>query len=297
MTARIVLCWLLLGAMPPLCARGDDAGPRNAIAQVRSDAGRLLAHRVRKSGGDPKSVVISDVVVAGDQALLSWASARQRGIMGLAVAESRWWDALDMTAAHAPQDCWRVTIGYPLTGSDVSPELRQLASAHNALYRTAHPLCRAVTYEPRKLQLVPAGGQIAPGDRSSMIYELRIAYSSNDASPGTVFNRIYARAPTSAEFLPNPVPPPDAGGPTDVAYFDIDLAGSKPVTFSAGTAIDMWAPFVLDDSLRYDLSFVSNDKPYGPYRGTLYDNVLHFELPPYTIVPGSALAAEISGWY
>ena len=82
-----------------------------------------------------------------------------------------------------------------------------------------------------------------------------------------------------------------------MGFFDFDISGSQPVTFDAGTTVDIWFPFVLDDTLRYDVSLFTGDKAYGPYHGTLFDNVLHFELPAFTVVPGKGFQAEISGWY
>jgi hypothetical protein len=109
--------------------------------------------------------------------------------------------------------------------------------------------------------------------------------------------QIYARAPTHAEFLPNPAPPKDWGGPTDVGFFDIINTSTKPLAFASGTQVDVWFPFAFDDTLRYDVSIFANAKSYGPFNGTLFDNVMHFELPAFTIAPGESLQAEISGWY
>ncbi len=73
------------------------------------------------------------------------------------------------------------------------------------------------------------------------------------------------------------------------------MGGGKPVAFTPGTTIDVWFPFVLDDELRYTLSFFSDDKPSGQIAGTIFDNTLHFVLPAFVMAPGKTLMAEIDG--
>lgn len=296
MRARFLLLLLTFWTLcVPLASRADDFGPGNAVAQVRSDARRLLAHRVRESGADPRSVQIADVVVSGDRALLSWRSGKDGGIMGLIVQDRRWWDALDITPS-VTSNCFQTVTAYPLPpGAEIDSQLVALAKAHIASYPREHINCPPSA--SRGTERVHSSGGVVHPDRASTAYDLKISYARNDAQPAAVFDRVYMRAPTSAEFLPNPVPPKNWGGPTDIGYFDIDVSGAKPIAFLAGTTVDVWSPFVLDDTLRYDLSFVSNDKAYGPIRGRLFDNVLHFQLPAFVIVPGNQLEAELSGWY
>lgn len=229
MGMRIALLTAVFASLLVHAARADDYGPARDVRQVRSNAIRLLAHRVRQTGVDPKNITIGGVTVAANEATVSWTTSRESAVMHLTRREDRWWDA------QAPQE----NDGY-------------LVAIH---------------------------------------------FSATEIGGDVKVTRLYARAPTHAEFLPNPPPPKNWGGPTDVGFFDVEIGGTKSVTFSAGTAIDVWVPFVLDDTLRYDLSFFSDDKPYGPYRGTIFDNVLHFELPAFTLTPGKQLAAEISGWY
>jgi hypothetical protein len=97
--------------------------------------------------------------------------------------------------------------------------------------------------------------------------------------------------------LPNPAPPRGWGGPTDVFYFDLELNGTKPVSFQPGTKIDIWFPFVLDDSLSYRLSWVMDGQFSKSIHGTIFDNVLHFELPAFSIAPPNSLQAEVDGFW
>lgn len=316
---------LLVAALAALLAQ-------TARADVRSDAVRLLAHRVRQTGVEPRNIAISGVVVSGDQTLLSWDSGKQHGIMGLVLSEDRWWDALDMTLYGG---CWATERNYPLIPGipypdsympgdyEPPPDSQMLLSAglRNALVTAAsvrnddvqkanqlaarnskpglvHPFwCNAATYALKPdVAIHPGGGTIHPAVRRfTSGYDITIAYAANDATPDAKLTQLFARAPTLAEFAPNHAPAPGFGGPDAVAFFDLQIAGSKPVTFASGTTIDIWFPFVLDDQLRYNLTFFSADKPSGMIFGTIFDNALHFVLPQFTMAPDKPLMAEIDG--
>ena len=106
---------------------------------------------------------------------------------------------------------------------------------------------------------------------------------------------LFARPPTDAEFLPYPTVSNFVS--TAVAYFDLTLNSTAPVVFSV-MSIDIWFPFVLDDSLQYDLTIGYADKPVGPIYAKPFDNVLHYVLPGFTATPGRPLMAEIDGdWH
>lgn len=259
-----------------------------ARADIRSDAVRLLAHRVRAEGVDPKTLVVSDVVVRGNQALLSWNSGKKRGVMGLELSADRWWDALDMTTT-VPPTCWQIQNAYPL---DPQAGLSQL-HGDSRLY--PKPICPRAPEAP-DIPLHASGGTIHPFSRQSASgYDISIAYSKNNAAADAKLTRLYARPPTQAEFAPNYPPAPGWGGPDAVCFFDLTVNAAKPVTFERGTTIDIWFPFVLDDQLRYNLSFFSAGKPSPMIFGTVFDNTVHFVLPEFTLNPGQELMAEIDG--
>ncbi len=317
----------VLGILPaivlmfvPLCARADDFGAHGAVSTVRSNARRLLARRVRQSGAQPENVPVSDVVVAGDQALLSWNSGKQHGIMGLVVQNDRWWDALDMTFysgcwyrqtafplvpttsypdAYAPPSFMRPPTPETLANAGMHRDLVAAAGAHNTDVRNsgASRSCSGEVYAvSADVRFRNGGGTIHPPVRAfTSGYDFTVTYSPNDATPDARLTRFFARPPTQAEFAPSHAPAPGWGGPDAVCYFDLEAGGSKPIAFAAGTIVDVWFPFVLDDQLRYNLSFFSAGKSSGMIFGTIFDNTLHFMLPAFTLVPGQALMAEIDG--
>src|SRR5690242_19895634 len=112
-TAAVTLLFFLA---VPVIGRADDFGPSRDIGTVRADGRTLLAHRARSANVDPKSIVISDVVVLGDQAVFSWDFGKQHGLMGLVRQSNRWWDALDVLRWQTNTNCWSVTVHRPLDG-------------------------------------------------------------------------------------------------------------------------------------------------------------------------------------
>ncbi len=275
-------------------AYADDFGPRHDIGSVRADAQRLLAHRARLASVDPKNIVLSDVVVVGDQAVLSWDIGKQHGFMGLIRNTNRWWDALDKSPQTGTA-CWGTTSAYPLR-DDFSPNLIAAAETHNAdsrRYRT-FARCSSDVYDVKPdLSIKPAGTMVHLNRSETSGYDIAIRYAANDAIPSAKFQRVYVRPPTAAEFLPYPTPfhyVSDA-----VVFFDISIDAQKPVSFQKGGTFDVWFPFVLDDTLKYRLSFGGGQEPVGPIVGTIFDNVLHFDLPGFTALPGKELMGEIDG--
>lgn len=247
---RSVIAVLLFTlALVPAAVRADDSGPPRTVAQLRSEARRLVAREVRASGVDPNDVAISDVVVSGKEATLSWEAGKMHRLMRLSFANDRWWDTTP-DAAQGAASTWQIT---------------------------------------------PQGATIAPPRELTAGYDMRFAFSANDAPSPVNLTQIYARPPTPAEFLPNHPLAPGWGSADAVCYFDITLGGSKNVTFKPGTVLDVWFPFVLDDQLEYSVNFVSDDKPAGLIRATIFDNTLHVVLPEFTLAPGKPLMAEIDG--
>jgi len=311
---RIAAALVFFLAALPVAVRAGDFGPRHDVAHIRSDARRLLAQRVRATGVDPKDISISDVVVVKDQALLSWDSGKQHAIMGLVRYLDRWWDALDASRGQGNAPCWRVSTVFPLDAKDrinlplfkMLSEAGMAAALQEAAKYNADIANPLATQPPRGVcdtwggaiyDSPGIGTRLDPPSSSTAGYKLDVVLSQNDASKNTKFTRIYGRAPTQAEMLPNPAPARGWGGPTDVFYFDLAISGNKPVTFQPGTKLDIWFPFVLDDTLSYRVSWVMDGQFSKSIHGTVFDNVLHFELPAFSIAPPNELQAEVEGFW
>ncbi|HZZ65042.1 MAG TPA: hypothetical protein VFE17_06075 [Candidatus Baltobacteraceae bacterium] len=279
-------------------AAADDFGPGGDVRQVRSNAIRLLAQRVRASGTDPQQLQISDVVVVRDQAILSWRAGSEHGVMGLARYLDRWWDALD---AQPRATCWYTLTAFPLDDAGLSNATLAAAAVHNADARTGlRPRCPgAPDAQSGALGSLSArGGTIHPTRGSTAGYDFTVRYAQNNApAAGVPVKRLYGRAPTTAEALPNPPPPQGWGGPTNVFFFNIAADSPAPITVTAGTVVTIWFPFVLNDSLGYRLSYVSGGQFSPSIHGTIFDNVLTFTLPAFTLAPGGEFQAEVEGFW
>ncbi len=233
--------------------------------------------------------------------------------MGLVRYLDRWWDALDVTR-DANGTCVRVVLAYPLE----SDRARDGVSSHSDLIAYGFSAALVDAAEDRiaelhELQAMPArcpntdaapaaravlsaGGVLSPPREQTSGYAIALRYAPGNAVSRR-FSLVYARAPTRAEMLSNPPPPREWGGATDVFYFDLMAGDPKAVSFGSGSTLDVWFPFVLDDELRYRFSFVSGGTFSQPIAGRLFDNVLHFELPAFSISPGQTFQSEIDGWW
>lgn len=290
---------------------------------MRFVAQRLLAHRARTAKADPAAIRISDVVAVKDAALLSWDIEAGHGLMGLIRQYGRWWDALEVYRPSG--DCWNGALAsYPLPGElwqddfrDLSPVLLlryglpndvvSAATAHNGDVRAAvpqttshgarsgrwRPRCLTEYFQPPQSQTIePMGGSLVSFRSDTSGYEIALRYAENTARDA-FFHIPYARSPTQAEIIPYPTTLHFIS--TSVMYFDLTIEGGKPVTFQPGTTIDIWFPFVLDDTLNYDLTIGFAKEPIGPIYAKPFDNVLQYKLPGFTVTPGQTLMAEIDG--
>lgn len=318
---RILLIALLLVVTGAQNARADDFGPHGDIRELRFVAQRLLAHTARGWKADPANTRISDVVVVKDAALLSWDIGSNHGLMGLIRQYGRWWDALDyrheidgwIDSASYPlaQKCSVVAHAVPepatLLEDGLPRELVDPAVAHNPGLRPKPASVKGTRSKARIQNVVmvdrgcgrsvgnidPHGGTLWQIASYTSGYDITIEYRRNDARFATYTQPVYARPPTAAEIIPYPTTLHFVS--TAVLYLDLAIEGSAPVTFQPGTTIDIWFPFVLDDTLAYDLTIGFAKEPIGPLYSKPFDNVLHYKLPGFTVIPGQTLMAEIDG--
>jgi len=308
-SSALLLAAFVLGLAP---ARADDFGPRGDVLAVRFAASRLLAHTVRALDIAPGRLLIRDAVVVKDAAVASWSAGKRDGVLGLIRYDGRWWAALDYAhgAAGWADDAWFPLETHCALTSTAVPDAAQLASdgmpaalaraaaQHAAIFHQSKPAARPRLMEDRScgnsdVPLTPAGVGLWQMPVLTSGYDIVIVFSKNDAAAGTTVQPLYARAPTAAEIIPYPATYQFLS--TSVAYFDLTLKGPSPVTFAAGATVDVWVPFVLDDTLKYDLTIGFADAPLGPFYAKPVDNVLHYTLPPFTVTPGRTLMAEIDG--
>lgn len=302
-----VLLLLCLFALGRGAAAADDVGPPRDVRGVSAAAQRLLLRAIPEGAAD-RAVAIRDVIVVGDQALLTWQAGRSGGAAGFVRYAGRWWNA--MTAYDAPcplrQTAFPLSPTYSestvdaaaLAGAGLSPVLLTAAARHNAMFSrlsTGPPraLCDIFDVYKSSGPAVVTGGMLAASPREAGGFDVTWQYAANDASRGDVLG-IRVRPPTTGEMIPYPTPARGEGGPTDVAFIDFDDSGKSAATFRAGSTLTIWAPFVLDDALAYELELHTARTAVGPFKGTLHDNTLTFTMPAFTLAPGET-QAEIQG--
>ncbi len=292
-------------------AHAGDYGPQRDLRDVTSAVKHLVAHRLRVAKDDPVLAVVSDVVVVKNQALASWSAGTQRGVMGLMRYEDRWWDAFDET--QQPK-CPSAGSAFPakpfaLTGLDrpldpvsvgFDPAFVAAAQTHNsafaALQRSSAITCSDDVYEIFSPVISANGGRLTHLRSETSGYDVDLTYARNNALPGARLSSMRVRPPTPAEVLSYPSPPRGAGGTTGVLFLYFDLDSKAPVSFEKGSKFDVWVPWVMDDSLRYELELYEGPTVVGPIKASVFDNVLHFELPAFPLLPGETLG-EIDGYW
>jgi len=299
-----LLLVLLLGSTAG--ARADDSGPPRDVAAVRYDAARLIAGTLRYYKHDPAQTALFDTVVNGDWALTSWRNQTMQGIMIVNRRRGQWWDVLEGTAIEPAS--WYFDAAPPLLGTSttyydgpasqvlsqmhVPSGLVALAAAHNPAVAAAKgtyaghgdPYCSGFC-----TRLKSTGGTVqSAGRAASAGYRLNITLAANTSTSDTSIKRVFIRMPTEGESTQT------LHGDAFV-FFTVELAGPKPVAFKPGTTVDVWFPHVLDAYRHYGLTAAMANSAFGPVRGTLADNTLHFVLPAFTVAPADPVMFEIDG--
>ena len=90
-----------------------------------------------------------------------------------------------------------------------------------------------------------------------------------------------------------PFPTPWNFSANSVIFSEITIESPKPVSFAAGGKLTIWFPFVLDDTLRYNMTIAYTDPMVGPLYAKPFDNTLQYTLPAFSAQPVKILKLEI----
>jgi len=275
---------LLLLLCIPHDVRADDYGSRADVRALRGDTRILLLARLRSLSVSAASVTVDDVVVIGNDALVRWHAQNASGIEGLERIYDRWWEML--RGPSLPTADTLNQLGWP-------SELLPLATTHFNAPSSTSTQTPATPDAPMPMTcaseittaMSTAGATVdLPATSTTDGYAMCIALARNDG-PGDRF-AIGVRRPSRAESWMVP-------SGNSYVFFTMTLFGPTTLHVASGTAIDLWFPYVLDDTLRYSLTVAHADAPLGPITGTLHDNILHFVLPAFIVTPGTTLMAEV----
>ncbi len=312
-TLRTVVAWLgastlgLVSGLPHVTL-ADDAGPGKEVRAIRHDLPLILKGQLQQPYSTDANVQIEDVVVSGSSALVQWRSASAERVGYLTRRYKTWWLSNELYIGDAgaftlnEHSSYGPTNWFLARAFGAPVPLIDLAAESLAAVKTAN--ARPTKCGARNAQLVEPcsigegifpllSTTLYPGRRAQPLivgdgYQMRLVFASNDAHPDATLVNAASRAPTEAESWMTP-------GGNSYFFFSGTVESDAPIHVSAGTAIDVWFPFLLAPSLYYGLTIAHADKPVGPIDGTLSDNVVHFVLPALTLLPGATLMGEIEG--
>jgi hypothetical protein len=75
-----------------------------------------------------------------------------------------------------------------------------------------------------------------------------------------------------------------------------DIASPPPrISFTDGSTLDIWFPYVLPSRVRYTLQIDGIDPKIASLGGTVKNNVVHFVLPWFTLKNGTPAKGAIFG--
>lgn len=291
-------------------ARADDFGAQRDVEAIRGDVPVLLGRLFYERNYAPSQIVVSDIVVVGNDALASWHIGSHDGLIALRRIGGAWWDLLegysDDTEAHPGHEAWWFEgtspwlarpyyesyfgptsaklheIGLPSNLIETSLEhnpaiagANQAEAAYIAEQRSeGHSLNVPSVY--REEMYLPANvtqnGSSHGGDRvETGGYEVILVLAPNDSAGTAVSLHV--------------------GHPADRGMLALTLSFTSPqsATFADGTRLNVWFPYVLDTDKDY--TFVS--RAFGTLNADLHDNTLSFDLPAFNAPPGSTLTGEI----
>lgn len=311
---RVFTLLLVSFALLSAAANAYESGTPKDRAAVRYDAERLLARTIAEQKKTPQDLDITDVVTDGDWALAVYSLGDYRGFMTLNKFWDQWWDMADGSLSTnaciihrttpplktdprywppfgLTDDCLRHAGVPPALIADAQnvPAVRAANAAQKgtAVLPSVHgdPYCFTVCGD----NLSAKGGTVYdPWGIATGGYLTTLKYDKIMNAAGATISHFYGRAPTENESTQHP-------NGDAFYFFTLELSGSKPVTFVQGATLDVWFPHVLMPNLRYGITAGFGTKSFGPIRGTLSNNTLHYVLPEFTLAPHEPMMFEIDG--
>lgn len=284
--------------MTACIAQAKDSGPGRDVRQVRGAAQTLIPN-----------ANIANVVVdhSTGRALVQWSRADgTRGIDGFAYVYDRWWNLLHL---HTAGRRWCGSGSPPFSNGILSLNqpigIGDLIDAGVPRTLAAEAVVDFDGFNNRSVQFAQgirnlsfpecanAAPETTPGpalrpspaDSDGYAVSILMPPGSQALAPA----KIIARRPNSVEnwtYYP---------GGNAYVYFNLVTDAGTPVDVPAGTTVDIWCPFVLDTNKTYSLTLAKAAESVGPINGKLRGNILHFELPAFTIPAHTTLAGEVDG--
>lgn len=275
-------------AFPPFAqaGTGTDVGPPAAIATIRHDLPLLLAGY---SSWD-KPPVVDWVVTDGRDSVAWWHAGRHfNGAVALVHNGGKWWwrgaaitQGGGWTAIQGPSERCGIIFSGPPSGQQF--------------------VVGGFIHEAVALHLFDKLPRVAPRPSG----EIMECDSFAAGSAGGGYDASFP--PFEADFFMTGHAPADwqrpmTPGSTLYYVFYLEARpwyGSKtaseltPQSGRHTAAFSVWFPYVLDRRKTYTLLLSGVAPAFPPVRGTLQDNVLTFQLPPFSLA-GQTVHGEIDG--
>ena len=296
-SAWLLLCFAALSST----TQAKDAGPGRDVRQVRGAAQTLIP-----------GATIANVVVdhSTGRALVQWTRTNgTRGIDGFAYVYDRWWDLLHFRNDGAG---WCGNAAPPFAtgiyGKKQPVAIGDLITAGVPRALAAEAVTEFDGFNAASAQFAQAllppslvscsNGQpgtmsgsnqpqlhAAPWQADGYAIQIRMPAQMPVLSAA----KLTGRRPNGAEnwtYYP---------GGNAYVYFDVITDGETPVDLPSGTSVDIWFPFALDTNKTYSLTLAKAAESVGPINGKLQNNILHFDLPAFTIPAHATLIGEVDG--
>ncbi|MGZ3542455.1 MAG: hypothetical protein ACXVAF_14900 [Vulcanimicrobiaceae bacterium] len=291
-------------------AQADDFGPQRDITSIRADVPVLLGRLFYERNYSPSQVVVSDIVVIGNDALANWHIGPHDGLIAMQRIGSVWWDLLegysDDTEAHPGHQAWWFEGASPWQArpyyesyfGPTSAKLREIglpknliavSAGHNPAIAAADRAEDAYIIEERT-----KGGSLAVPSvyREEMYLPANVTQNGSSHGGNRVetggYEVVLVLAPNNSAgtAVSLHVARPQNRG---VLALSLSFTAPRSATFADGSRLNVWFPYVLDTAKDYVL--VSN--AFGTVNADLHDNTLSFDLPAFDASPGSTFTGEI----
>jgi hypothetical protein len=247
-----------LTASMVITSRSIVTAAQPASAELREDASVLLGHYVT-------SLSIDDVVIAGEDALITWRSHWNAGMATFGWRSSRWW-LIDVFDTYSP------AIG------------RDVAQLERELSITPALADRAMERIPSLLKRLPIRRQAYQPACAGCLSTLWDCHDRFEAM--LTFSPIAPYWDAGFALIGSSPAPSEMESSRDVQFtFGLTTAGKEPIHMHEGATLYVWFPFVLQPAKAYELRIDNVVPNMGERLGVLHDNTLRFTLPAFSTSP------------
>ncbi len=292
---------LVVATSGPIAAPAADYGPAAAVKSVRHDLPILLAAGLEYDHLVPAT---DWVVTDGMDALALWHAGKNRGIVALRRHMGRWWWRAATVSAAGVEGSWtEMTVpGNDVTGCgtgrNAPPSAAELFDGGYVSRTLAGQVSRRLPSPVRLTAIMlcdpsPNYTRSSSGGFAATFVHNDLCYNCSylALSGGRPVNNQKATSNEESVYYSFSL----AIDSADYSSRD-DIASPPPrISFTDGSTLDIWFPYVLPSRVRYTLQIDGIDPKIASLGGTVKNNVVHFVLPWFTLKNGTPAKGAIFG--